>query len=91
VEPWQLASKLAEAENYVVYDAEGQRVGRLDHVRYRHHADHPDIAVIRRRNLLRRSWSSVPFAAIEDVDSRSRAVVLNILGESVRFSRAISA
>jgi len=82
VETWRLAARLGEAEGYVVFSSDGQRLGKLDHVRYERHADHPDSIVIK-RGLLRTRWASVPFEAVREVNERAQAVVLNIPANGV--------
>ena len=78
METWQLAARLADAEDYDVYAADGRAVGRVDQLLYEQHADHPDSLVVRRGRLFSRRWASVPFQAVQSVDARTRSVILNL-------------
>jgi len=77
METWQLAARLVNAGGYAVFSSDGKSVGQLDHVRYEHHADHPDSLIIK-RGWLRTRWASVPFEAVRYVDEPAKAVVLSI-------------
>ena len=77
VDAWRLTRRLAEAEDYLVYSSDGTKVGRLDHVLYERHHDHPDSIIIRRGFLGRRRFS-VPFEAIQEVDERARVIALSV-------------
>ena len=83
MERWRLAARLAEAEGYDVYDRDGRRIGRVEHLLYRHHADMPDFIIIRRRFLLRTRFGRVPFKAIADVDDQAQFVRLTTRGEAI--------
>jgi len=65
----ELGRLLAAADGYVVRTAEGDELGRVDHVRYREHADHPDQIAVRRRWFWQRSLL-VSFEAVAAVDPR---------------------
>ena len=82
METWQLAARLAESEGYDVYDCDGRKIGRVDHLLYRHHADRPDFIVIRRRFLLKSRVGRVPFEAIADVDDQAQFVRLTTPAEA---------
>jgi hypothetical protein len=83
METWQLAARLAAAEGYGVYDRDGRRIGRVEHLLYRHHADRPDFIIIRRRFLLRTRLGRVPFKAVADVDDQAQFVRLTTRGEGI--------
>jgi len=84
METWQLVARLAEAEGYDVYDRDGQNIGQLEHLLYRHHADRPDFIIIRRRFLfLGTRLDRVPFEAVADVDDEARFVRLTTPAEAV--------
>ena len=74
----ELGRLLAAAEGYRVVASDGTQVGRLDHVRYEGHADHPDAIVVRRRGFLPRRYRALPFSAVETVTARERTVVLRL-------------
>jgi len=74
--PAELGRLLAAAEGYRVVAGDGTHLGRLDHVRYERHADHPDEIVIRSRRLLARRRRVFPFSAVAEVRRRERTVVL---------------
>jgi len=74
----ELGRLLAAAEGYRVVAIDGTQVGRLDHVRYERHADHPDAIVVRRRGFLPRRHRALPFSAVEAVKPRERTVVLRL-------------
>jgi len=84
METWQLAARLAQAEGYHVYDRDGQNVGRVQHLLYRHRADRPDFIIIRRRFLL--LWTRlgrVPFEAVANVDDEGRFVRLTTPAKAI--------
>ena len=72
----ELGRLLASAEGYLVLDENGRSCGRLDHVRYERHADHPDEIVVRRGLLRQRR--ALAFEAVEDVDVKNETVRLRI-------------
>ena len=72
----EIGRLLASAEGYLVLDEEGRPFGRLDHVRYERHADHPDEIVVR-RGLLRRRHV-FPFEAVAAVNGKNETVLLRI-------------
>lgn len=72
----ELGRLLAAAKGYRVLAGDGTPVGRLDHVRYELHADHPDEIVIRSRSLLRPRRRALPFDMVNEVRPRERTVVL---------------
>jgi len=72
----EIGRLLASAEGYLVLDEEGRPFGRLDHVRYERHADHPDEIVVRRGLLRRRQV--LPFEAVAAVDGKNETVLLRI-------------
>jgi hypothetical protein len=74
----ELGRLLAAAEGYRVVAIDGTQVGRLDHVRYERHADHPDAIVVRRRGFLPRRHRALPFSAVEAVKPSERTVVLRL-------------
>ena len=74
----ELGRLLAADEGYRVVASDGTQVGRLDHVRYEGHADHPDAIVVRRRGFLPRRYRALPFSAVEAVKPRERSVVLRL-------------
>ncbi len=74
----ELGRLLAAAEGYRVVASDGAHLGRLDHVRYERHADHPDEIVVRRRGLLPKRRRALPFSAVEAVRPRERTVFLRL-------------
>src|SRR6266545_5483648 len=62
----EIGRLLASAEGYLVLDEDERPFGRLDHVRYERHADHPDVIVVRRGPFRRRTV--LPFEAVAAVD-----------------------
>jgi len=74
----ELGRLLAAAEGYRVVTSDGTQIGRLDHVRYEGHADHPDAIVVRRRGFLPQRYRALPFSAVEAVKPRERTVVLRL-------------
>jgi NADH dehydrogenase FAD-containing subunit len=73
-----LGRRLADSAGFRVIALDGRDVGVLEHVRYEHHADHPDEIVVRRRRFLRERLVSVPFAEVSNVDRRNERVYLAI-------------
>ena len=73
-----MAARLANAEGYDVCAADGQSLGQVDHLRYEKHADHPDSLIIRRGVLFWKRWASIPFEAVQSVDTEGRSVILNV-------------
>jgi uncharacterized protein YrrD len=82
METWQLAARLGDAENYLVVSSEGEKLGRVDHVLYERHHDHPDTIIIR-RGFFRRRRFSVRFEAIREVDVRAQVVVLSVAASAI--------
>jgi hypothetical protein len=74
----ELGRLLAAAKGYRVLASDGTHLGWVDRVRYERHADHPDEVVIRRRGLLPKRRRALPFSAVEAVEPRERAVVLQL-------------
>ena len=74
----ELGRLLAAADGYQVVASDGTHLGRLDHVRYEQHADHPDEIVVRRRGLLLKRHRAFPFSRVETVRPRERTVVLRL-------------
>jgi len=72
----EIGRLLASAEGYLVLDEDGRPFGRLDHVRYERHADHPDEIVVRRGPFRRRTV--LPFEAVAAVDRKNETVLLRI-------------
>jgi hypothetical protein len=72
----EIGRLLASADGYLVLNEEGRPVGRLDHVRYKGHADHPDEIVVR-RGLFRRRLV-LPFEAVAGVDGKNETVQLGV-------------
>ncbi len=72
----EIGRLLASAEGYLVLDEEGRPCGRLDHIRYERHADHPDEIVVRRGLLRQRR--TLPFEAVAAVDVKNETVLLRI-------------
>jgi hypothetical protein len=72
----EIGRLLASATGYRVLDEARRPFGRLDHVRYERHADHPD-EIVARRGLLRRRHI-LPFEAVAAVDGKNETVLLRI-------------
>jgi hypothetical protein len=72
----EIGRLLASADGYLVLDEDGRPFGRLDHVRYERHADHPDEIVVRRGPFRRRHV--LPFEAVAAVDRKNETVLLRI-------------
>ena len=72
----EIGRLLASAEGYLVLEEEGRPFGRLDHVRYERHADHPDEIIVRRGLLRPRNF--LPFEAVAAVDGKNETVLLRI-------------
>jgi hypothetical protein len=81
-----LGRLLAAANGYQVLSAEGRYVGVVDHLRYAHHADHPDELVIRLRNRLWRRRRRVSFSAVRAVDPGLQQVVLRLTAKEAGAS-----
>ncbi len=74
----ELGRQLAAAEGYRVVASDDANLGRLDHIRYERHADHPDEIVVRLRGLRPRRRCVLPFSAVESVIPRERTVILRL-------------
>jgi hypothetical protein len=85
----ELGRLLAAAAGYRVLAGDGTHLGRLDHVRYERHADHPDEIVVRSRRLLARRRRVLPFSAVAEVRRRERTVVLRGAGNPSERSRFV--
>lgn len=81
----ELGRQLAAAGGYRVVATDGMNLGRLDHIRYERHADHPDEIVVRLRSLLPRRRCALPFSAVERVTPRERTVILRFSPSSERL------
>ena len=79
----RLGRLLASASGYDVRSSEGRSIGRLEHVRYRLHTDHPDEIVVRRLHLLWKRRRILPFNTVEAVDPRAGTVTLRPGWDSV--------
>jgi hypothetical protein len=84
----ELGRLLAAAEGYRVFASDSKHVGRLAHVRYERHADHPDEIVVRSRGLLGTRRRALPFEAVEEVRPSERTVVLRITHTAIERSPA---
>jgi len=85
----ELGRLLAAAAGYRVVAGDGTHLGRLDHVRYERHADHPDEIVVRSRRLLARRRCVLPLSAVAEVRRRERTVVLRGAGNPRERSRFV--
>jgi hypothetical protein len=68
----ELGRLLAAAEGYQVLTKLGDRLGRVDHVRYQQHADRPDEIVVRSRRLLWSRRLAYPLSAVHEVKQREK-------------------
>jgi PRC-barrel domain len=73
----ELGRMLAAAEGYQVLTSTGRRLGRVEHVRYQHHADRPDEIVVRSRMLLRTRRRVYPLSAVQEVNPKEGTVVID--------------
>ena len=71
----ELGRLLAGAGGYVVRTAEGKQLGHVDHVRYREHADRPDLIAVRRRWFWQRP-TLLSFETVAAVDPQAHTVTL---------------
>jgi hypothetical protein len=62
---------------FVVVDARGRRVGRVECLLYGTEPEEPDALAVRAGTVLRRRFI-VPTAAIDDIDSRTRVIGLGL-------------
>ncbi|MGZ4393048.1 MAG: hypothetical protein ACXVRK_13170 [Gaiellaceae bacterium] len=85
----ELGRLLAAADGYQVVASDGTHLGRLDHVRYKRYADHPDEIVVRRRGLLLKRHRAFPFSRVETVKPRERTVVLRLDRSALERSRPV--
>jgi RNA polymerase sigma factor (sigma-70 family) len=85
----ELGRLLAAAKGYRVLAGDGTHLGRLDHVRYERHTDHPDEIVVRSRRLLARRRRVLPFSAVAEVRRRERTVVLRGTGSPSKPSQFV--
>ena len=81
-----LGRRLADSVGFRVVALDGREIGRLEHVRYRQHTEHPDEVVVRRRWLLWVRLGVVPFDEISAVDPDAERVYLAVSAASVRQS-----
>ena len=85
----RVSSSALRTSGYDVLSSEGRSIGRLEHVRYRLHTDHPDEIVIRRLPLFWKRRRILPFNTVEAVDARAGTVTLRPGWDSVE--RTLSA
>jgi hypothetical protein len=87
--PAELGRLLAAAAGYQVVASDGTYLGRLDHVRYRRYADHPDEIVVRPRAAFSRRRRTLPFSAVETVRASERTIVLSVDQSAVERTRSV--
>ena len=68
----ELGHLLGAAVGYRVLAPDGRELGRVDHIVYRQHADHPDEIVVHRRWL--RRPLHISFAAVTTVAPRDQTI-----------------
>jgi membrane protein YdbS with pleckstrin-like domain len=66
-----------------VLASDGRQAGRVDHIRYERHSDHPDKIIVRRGRMLWKRRRALPFDAIQAVNPSDGTVVLRIDSNSV--------
>ena len=76
------ASELLETSGYIVADAYGRLVGRVECPMYGTQAEVPDALSVRKGFVRRRRL--VPADAIDEIDGRSGVVGLNVARDSLR-------
>ena len=77
------ASALLETPGFVVADARGRFVGRVECAMYGTQPDVPDALAVR-RGFLGRRRRLVPAAAIDEIDRSSRIVGLSVARDTLR-------
>ena len=77
-----VAVDLRSVKGYVVADARGRIVGRVEAPMYGTQPDVPDALAV--RSGLFRGRRLVPADAIGEIDERSRVIGLSVLRESIR-------
>jgi hypothetical protein len=78
----ELGRLLADAVGYQVRSGTGGRLGRVEHVRYRHHADRPDEIIVRGPALLRGRKRAYPLSTVREVNRKNQTVVIAVSSPS---------
>jgi hypothetical protein len=79
----RLGRLLAASDGYQVRTKEGAKLGRVEYVRYKLHADRPDEIIVRPPGLLRPGRRAYPLSAIHDVIPREQLVVITSSADTI--------